>query len=121
MCFTKLEVTESELLEIGENRHIKFHCDQIITIKDGSVLSSYIKRTHEMPLKDQKQIPNLEVIERDAILSKDERQSSRLLNDAKIVVLTSYATLAYNSYSNSGKEQNPLTECWYPTIYFYDL
>ena len=83
MCFLELNLSDQEIKELGDVRHVAFHCKNYVNIRDDSILAKYIVDLNETPLEEQKQQPNPTII--NTVGKKPE-----LGKKNKTVVFTSY-------------------------------
>ena len=81
-------------------------------------MGSFIEYLNDCPYNDQLQLPNPTVIDSPQVKGKEHTVG------AKTIVFTAYLQEEYHSKEamemDAGSE-NPATESWYPTIFFYDL
>ena len=120
IAFLNLVIDESTLTQLGDTRLITNHCKDFTTLDENGILSTFVEYLNETEFADQNQLPNPTVINTPA-------QKGRAgPSGGMTVVFTAY--LRQEFYSKDAEDQglqaddsNTIEQCWYPTIFFYDL
>lgn len=108
IAFLNLVITYDEREMLGDSRYISEHCRSFHTISEGSVLDKIVHYLNDTPIGEQKQLPNPTII-------------NPVNGGGKMVVFTAYMQEQFMSKDEWDGSDNKVSDCWYPTIFFYDI